>query len=165
MKRFRSKVNTNIDDFKKNHQEMLALVVQLQERLKLSLNQGPDDLVARHLKAGRLLARDRVELLLDQDSPFLELMPLAGWEQDCALGGSIVSGIGLVSGVECLISASVPTIKGGSVNEVTLAKSARIAQIAAENNLPSISLIQSAGADLSQQASLPLCRCGRCAYA
>lgn len=161
MQVFKSKVNTSVPDFKANHDGLLALCNQLQERLRLSLDQGPAPLVARHVKGGKLLARDRIELLLDQDSPFLELMPLAGWDQDAALGGSIVAGIGLVSGVECLISASVPTIKGGAVNEITLAKTARLSQIANENCLPSISLVQSAGADLSQQEKVRpgLCVC------
>lgn len=100
-------------------------------------------------------ARDRLELLLDEDSPFLELMAFAGWDQeDTATGASLVSGIGLVCGVECLVSSNVATIKGGSLNESTLAKSGRLADIADENHLPSISLIQSAGADLRQQAKV-----------
>ena len=93
-----------------------------------------------------------MELLLDEDSPFLELLPLAGLNQPgTAAGASLVAGIGLVCGVECIVSANVPTIKGGSINEATALKSARIAEIARENRLPSVSLIQSAGADLSQQ--------------
>jgi acyl-CoA carboxylase subunit beta len=101
---------------------------------------------------GQLLARDRVELLLDEDSPFLELCALAGFEQEgMSDGGSTVAGIGLVCGVECVVSANVPTLKGGSVNEATLVKGARIAEIAWENRLPLVNLIQSAGADLSQQ--------------
>lgn len=67
------------------------------------------------MKAGKLLARERINLLLDEDSPFLELMPLAGLGQDdTPVGGGIVAGIGLVSGVECIVSASVYTIKGGN---------------------------------------------------
>ena len=90
------------------------------------------------------IARDRIELLLDEDSPFLELMPLAGYGQEnSAPGASLVAGIGLVSGVECVITASVNTIKGGSLNEATLIKSGRLSEIAMENRLPTISLIQS----------------------
>lgn len=100
-------------------------------------------------------ARERIELLLDEDSPFLELMPLAGLGQDeTAVGASLVAGIGLVNGVECMVSASVATIKGGSLNEVTLLKSARLAEIAEENGLPAIGLVQSAGADLRHQAKV-----------
>ncbi len=108
--------------------------------------------------------------MLDEDSPFLELMPLAGWGQkdNPPIGGSVVAGIGLVwysnshphkysvllfaryvltlvreSGVLCMVSASVPTIKGGAVNKVTLAKGARLSEIAFLNRLPSINLTQS----------------------
>lgn len=90
------------------------------------------------------IARDRVELLLDEDTPFLELLPLAGYgQEDTAPGASLIAGIGIVSGVECLITSSVSTIKGGSLNESTLWKSSRIAEIGMENRLPTISLIQS----------------------
>eukprot|EP01117_Protostelium_nocturnum_P010763 TRINITY_DN387_c0_g1_i1.p1 TRINITY_DN387_c0_g1~~TRINITY_DN387_c0_g1_i1.p1 ORF type:complete len:518 (+),score=165.26 TRINITY_DN387_c0_g1_i1:1807-3360(+) len=132
---------------------MDPLVQQLQERLAESLSQGSDSSIEKHLKRGRLLARDRVELLLDEDSPFLELCPLAGWGQkDATLGGSVVVGIGLVCGVECIVSASVPTIKGGSVNHVSVEKGRRIAEISIENRLPVINMIESGGADLTQQS-------------
>ena len=94
----KSKANPQSDEFKKNHEEMLALVQELQQRLKEdALYQGRPKDIERHLKRGQLLARDRVELVLDEDSPFLELMPLAGYGQDnSTTGGSIVAGLGLV---------------------------------------------------------------------
>lgn len=138
-----------------NYQQMQKLCSTLKENLKLSTIQGKEKYLARHLERGKLLARDRVELLLDVDSPFLELMPLAGWEQeDMTLGGSIVAGLGVVSGVLCLINANVPTEKGGALNEMSLLKSARLDQIAQENKLPMIYLTESAGADLPQQAKI-----------
>jgi len=153
LERFHSKINTKTEEFRKNHEEMLKLVEELQERLQTSLNQGPAHALEKHLRAGKLLARDRIELVLDEDSPFLELMPLAGWDQkDATIGGSIVAGIGLVSGFECLISASVPTMKGGAMNHVSIEKSQRLAEIALENRLPILSMIQSGGADLTQQS-------------
>eukprot|EP01100_Stratorugosa_tubuloviscum_P003582 TRINITY_DN186_c0_g2_i1.p1 TRINITY_DN186_c0_g2~~TRINITY_DN186_c0_g2_i1.p1 ORF type:complete len:569 (-),score=297.49 TRINITY_DN186_c0_g2_i1:13-1674(-) len=152
LKSFKSQINTNSDEFQQNYKEMKVLVEELEQRLEESLSQGPKRNIEKHLKAGQLLARERVELILDEDSPFLELMPLAGWGQEnVSLGGSVVIGIGLVSGVECMVSASVPTIKGGAINEISVLKSLRAAQIAIENCLPCISLIQTAGADLTQQ--------------
>eukprot|EP00027_Filamoeba_sp_ATCC50430_P012275 CAMPEP_0168578114 /NCGR_PEP_ID=MMETSP0413-20121227/21157_1 /TAXON_ID=136452 /ORGANISM="Filamoeba nolandi, Strain NC-AS-23-1" /LENGTH=484 /DNA_ID=CAMNT_0008611933 /DNA_START=15 /DNA_END=1466 /DNA_ORIENTATION=- len=134
---------------------MTALVEDLQQKLKESLGQGSKSSIEKHIKSGKLLARDRVEMVLDEDSPFLEVCPLAGWNQkNGSLGGSIVAGIGLVCGVECMITSSVPTIKGGSVNPVTSAKSKRIGEIVMENRLPVISMVQSGGADLTQQSEV-----------
>lgn len=97
-------------------------------------------------------ARERIELLLDEDSPFLELCALAGYDQDdMTLGGSIVAGIGLVSGVLCIVSSNVPTMAGGAMNEAGVLKAGRIHQIAMQNRLPTITLTQSAGANLQQQ--------------
>ncbi|EIE82164.1 hypothetical protein RO3G_06869 [Rhizopus delemar RA 99-880] len=97
-------------------------------------------------------ARERIELLLDEDSPFLELCALAGYDQDdMTLGGSVVNGIGLVNGVICMISANVPTMAGGASNEVSVLKSGRSHQIAMQNRLPTVTLTQSAGANLQQQ--------------
>ncbi|KAK3844693.1 MAG: ClpP/crotonase-like domain-containing protein, partial [Linnemannia gamsii] len=98
-------------------------------------------------------ARDRLELLLDDDSPFMELCPLAGYGQDdMTIGGSQVAGIGLVCGVECMVSANVPTLQGGASNATTLARGERLGRIAWENRLPHIQLVQSAGANLAQQS-------------
>ncbi|CAG8516558.1 5393_t:CDS:2 [Gigaspora rosea] len=127
----------------------------LNERLNLAVKQGPNKAIEQHLKRGQLLVRDRIDLLLDEDSPFLELCPLAGWGQDgMTLGGSSVAGIGLVCGVECLISGNVPTLFGGSSNEVSVAKGARINTIACQNRLPLIQLIQTGGAKLEQQSKV-----------
>lgn len=138
-----------------NYKAMLELCGELKNNLRLSTLQGQEKYVERHQKRGKLLARDRVEMLLDQDSPFLELMPLAGFEQeDMTLGGSIVAGLGIVSGVLCLINANVPTQKGGALNEISLLKAKRLDEIAFENRLPILYLTESAGADLPQQAKI-----------
>ncbi|KAF0403453.1 acetyl-CoA carboxylase [Gigaspora margarita] len=143
------------DKYHKNYNEMLNLVETLNERLNLAVKQGPNKAIEQHLKRGQLLVRDRIDLLLDEDSPFLELCPLAGWDQDgMTLGGSSVAGIGLVCGVECLISGNVPTLFGGSSNEVSVAKGARINTIACQNRLPLIQLIQTGGAKLEQQSKV-----------
>jgi acetyl-CoA carboxylase carboxyltransferase component len=102
-----------------------------------------------------LLARERIELLLDEDSPFLELCPLAGYGRDSfALGGTLTAGIGLVCGKLCLIMANIPTIKGGSVDQVTLQKGMRLNEIAMENRLPVVYLVESAGANLPEQSKI-----------
>ena len=144
IKRFRSLVNKNAGEFKKNYEAMSDLVDELNKKLEESRWEGKKEHTERYRKSGRLLARERIELLLDEDSPFLELLALAGNGQDGSTSGaSLVSGIGLVCGIECMITSNVYTIKGGTMNEASLFKSARIAEISMENRLPSISLIQS----------------------
>ncbi len=116
---------------------------------------GGDKYNQRHLAAGKLLPRQRVELLLDRDSYFLELCPLAGKDVPGHVpGASLIGGIGRVSGVECVISASESTVKGGAMSEMSVWKSARLAEIAEANRLPSISMIESAGADLPNQSKI-----------
>ncbi|KAF9973769.1 Acetyl-coenzyme A carboxylase carboxyl transferase subunit beta 2, partial [Modicella reniformis] len=149
----KSKVNTKSPEFIANYKEMLALVDQLNERLEEATFQGSDRLLALHHKRGSLLARDRIELLLDEDSPFMEICPLAGYGQDdMTIGGSQVAGIGLVCGVECMVTVNVPTLQGGASNATTLARGERLGHIAWENRLPQIQLVQSAGANLAQQS-------------
>tara|TARA_R110002096_G_scaffold299503_1_gene493914 strand:- start:11925 stop:13547 length:1623 start_codon:yes stop_codon:yes gene_type:complete len=116
---------------------------------------GGEKYTERHLQKGKLLPRERVELLLDQDSHFLELCPIAGYNiSGHSPGSSIIGGIGVVSGVECLISANDSTIKGGAVSEYGVTKSARLSEIAEQNRLPSIHLTESAGADLPNQSKI-----------
>ncbi|KAG0324231.1 hypothetical protein BGZ99_002063 [Dissophora globulifera] len=151
----KSKINTKSPEYIANYKEMHEMVDTLNERLKEATFEGSDRLKALHHQRGSILARDRVELLLDDDSPFLEICPLAGYGQDdMTLGGSNVAGIGLVCGVECMISANVPTLQGGAANTTTVARGERIGRIAWENRLPQISLVQSAGANLQQQSSV-----------
>ncbi|KAI9188714.1 hypothetical protein H9P43_000135 [Blastocladiella emersonii ATCC 22665] len=155
---FETAVSTESDQYKANRAEMSGLVATLHERLRLATEQGRPKDVKRHLDRGQLLARDRyfdIDLVLDEGSPCLELMPLAGWGQDdMSLGGSAIVVLGFVEGIECLVSASVPTIAGGSNNEVTVLKSLRAQEIARECRLPFVNLVQSAGANLTQQAKV-----------
>jgi acyl-CoA carboxylase subunit beta len=110
--------------------------------------------VERHHARGKLTARERIELLVDPDSPFLELSPLAAWGSAFTVGASTVAGIGVVEGVECLVVANDPTVKGGTSNPWTLKKILRANQIAFENRLPVISLVESGGADLPTQKEI-----------
>ena len=115
---------------------------------------GGQKYVDRHHARGKLTARERIELLLDPGSAFLELSPLAGWGSDFTIGASLVTGIGVVEGVECMVTANDPTVKGGASNPWTVKKAFRAAQIAEENNLPTISLVESGGADLPTQKEI-----------
>ncbi|GGQ05022.1 acyl-CoA carboxylase subunit beta [Streptomyces roseolilacinus] len=130
---------------------MLARLAELDEEHAKVLAGGGARYVARHRARGKLLARERVELLLDEDTPFLELSPLAAWGSDHPVGASLVTGIGTVEGVECLITANDPTVRGGASNPWTLRKALRANEIAFANRLPVISLVESGGADLASQ--------------
>ena len=132
---------------------MLAKIDALHEEQRKAVEAG-GKYIQRHRDRGKLTARERIELLLDEGSAFLELQPLIGWGSDFALGGSMVTGIGVVEGVECMIVANDPTVKGGALNPFSLRKSFRAAEIAAQNGLPSINLTESGGADLPTQKDI-----------
>ncbi|MEU3184516.1 carboxyl transferase domain-containing protein [Streptomyces sp. NPDC006923] len=137
------------------HREaMLAKLAALDTEHAKALAGGGEKYAARHRARGKLLVRERVELLLDLDTPFLELSPLAAWGSDYPVGASIVTGIGVVEGVECLITANDPTVRGGASNPWTLKKALRAHEIARANRLPVISLVESGGADLPSQKDI-----------
>ncbi|KAI8067806.1 ClpP/crotonase-like domain-containing protein [Gongronella butleri] len=147
-----SVVSKTSEEYKNNVEEWQRLLDELKERLQEATNEGKAKHIALHKKRGQLSARERLELLLDEDSPFLELAALAGYGQDdMTLGGSVVSGIGLVCGVLCVVSAHVATMAGGAMNETSALKGGRIHEIAMTNRLPTVTLVQSAGANLQQQ--------------
>lgn len=142
--------------FIENRQANLVAAATLERALADTRSGGGERYNARHLERGKLLPRERVELLLDRDAPFLEIAPLAGFGIGAGVkaGASIVGGVGVVSGVECLISCTESTVKGGAMNEYSVAKSRRLAQISEENGLPAIHLVESAGADLPNQSKI-----------
>jgi acetyl-CoA carboxylase carboxyltransferase component len=133
---------------------MSAKLAELDGELAKALAGGGPKYVERHHARGKLTARERIELLLDPDSPFLELCPLAAYGTEFQVGASIVTGIGVVEGVECLLVASDPTVKGGTSNPWTLKKILRASQVALENRLPVINLVESGGADLPTQKEI-----------
>ncbi len=137
-----------------NREAMLDKLADLDAQHAVAVAGGGEKYVARHHARGKLTARERIELLLDPGSAFLELSPLAGWGSDFTVGASVVTGIGVVEGVECMISANDPTVKGGASNPWTVKKVFRASQIAEENNLPTISLVESGGADLPTQKEI-----------
>jgi len=156
MRPLSSKINTSGTAFKENQIAMLELVKELEKHMEGSRFQGKEKSIARARKRGKFLARERIELLLDQDSPFLELLPLAGMKKSGGFGagGTNVSGIGLVAGKLCLINSNVGTRKGGSVDYATVFKGLRIGQIIRECKLTSINLVESGGANLPDQAKI-----------
>ncbi len=148
----KTQVDRRDDVFQKNVEENSKSLELLSAALEKARAGGGEKYVKRHQDAGKLLPRERVELLLDRDSHFLELCAIAGHDVDGhATGASSIGGIGVVSGVECLITASEATVKGGAINELGVQKTRRLAEIAEQNRLPGISVIESAGADLPNQ--------------
>ncbi len=150
----RSHVDVRSEAYAANRAAMadaLAEIARLQQR---AVDGGGERAVARLRSRGKLLPRERVELLLDPGSPFLELSPLAGFGTDDPIGAGLVTGIGVVSGVECVVSASDPTVKGGAQGPSSVAKGLRAMEIARVNRLPLVSLTESAGADLPKQAEI-----------
>ena len=148
------RVDRSSSEYRANREAMLGWLADIDEQLALVRAGGGERYVERHRGRGKMLARERVELLLDRDSPFLELSPLAAWGTDYAVGASLVTGIGVVSGVECVVTANDPTVRGGSTNPYTMRKSNRAADIALENRLPVVSLVESGGADLPTQSEI-----------
>jgi 3-methylcrotonyl-CoA carboxylase beta subunit len=138
---------------KTNRESMNALVADLRERLATARLGGPERSRQRHVAAGKLLPRDRVERLLDPGTAFLELSPLAatGMYDDEAPAAGMITGIGRVSGTECVIVANDATVKGGSYYPLTVKKHLRAQEIALENHLPCIYLVDSGGAFLPRQ--------------
>ncbi len=154
MERFKSKISTKSQDFRENYENSLQLVKQLRERLELVRQGGPPKAREKHISRGKLLPRERIAKLCDKDTPFLELSPLAAWdmydnEAPCA---GIITGIGIVKGRECLIIANDATVKGGTYFPMTIKKHVRAQEIALQNRLPCIYLVDSGGIFLPYQS-------------
>jgi acyl-CoA carboxylase subunit beta len=140
--------------YRANRSANLRLLEELAEQLARARAGGGQRYVDRHRARGKLLARERVELLVDRDGAFLELSPLAAWGSDFPVGASGVTGVGVVAGVECVVTASDPTVRGGATNPFGLKKTLRAMEIAERNRLPLVQLIESSGADLPTQAEI-----------
>jgi len=133
---------------------MLEKLADLDAEHAKAVAGGGEKYVDRHHQRGKLMPRERIELLVDPGSAFLELSPLAGWGSDFTVGASVVTGIGVIEGVECMITANDPSVKGGASNPWTVKKIFRASQIAEENNLPTVALVESGGADLPTQKEI-----------
>ena len=149
-----TKIDPRSEEYQENRAAMEAKLVEFEALMEQARQGGGEKYIQRHRDRGKLLARERIELLIDQDSPFLELSTLAAWGTDKRLGANVVTGIGVVEGVECAILAHDPTSQAGSMNRYSVAKTLRIMDIARENRLPLINLVESGGADLPDQAEV-----------
>jgi 3-methylcrotonyl-CoA carboxylase beta subunit len=153
-----TQLNARSEDFKANAAAMRLLVDDLNAKLEKIALGGGEDARNKHLSRGKLLPRDRVERLLDPGTPFLEIAPLAALGMypdkgghDAAPGAGMIAGIGRVAGVECLIVCNDATVKGGTYYPLTVKKHLRAQEIAAQNRLPCIYLVDSGGANLPNQ--------------
>jgi len=148
-----SRVNTRSQDFTDNAQAMQAQIDDLASVAAKTAKGGSDAARAKHVARGKLLPRDRVERLIDPGSPFLELSPLAahGMYGDEAPGAGIITGIGRIEGTECVVVCNDATVKGGTYYPMTVKKHLRAQEIAQQNRLPCVYLVDSGGANLPRQ--------------
>ena len=143
-----SKIDRRSDQYLQNTQDMLDLMEQV-ESLHAEVEAGGGEEAMARLKARQKMpVRERIALVLDEDAPFLEISPLAGWCSNVTVGSGFIVGIGVVSGIECLILGHDPSVRAGAFNEFNQKKLMRGLEIARENRLPYIQLVESAGADL-----------------
>ncbi len=151
-----SKINPDDPSFAENRAYMESLVNELQGNLTRVKGGGGEKAVKKHEKRGKLFVRDRIEKLIDSDSPFLEFSALAAWGmyENQAPGAGVVTGIGRIEGRACVIVANDATVKGGTYFPITVKKHLRAQEIAHENHLPCIYLVDSGGAFLSLQADV-----------
>ncbi len=154
MERIESRIKADSDEFRQNREANLALVNRLRAEIERLRAGGPEPARQRHVERGKLLVRDRVRHLLDPGSPFLELSPLAayGMYGDEAPAAGLITGIGRIHGREAMVLANDATVKGGTLYPITVKKHLRAQEIALENRLPCVYLVDSGGAFLPLQA-------------
>ncbi|WP_338846502.1 carboxyl transferase domain-containing protein [Massilia sp. W12] len=153
-----SKLNSRSEDFKANAQAMQSVVDDLRQKIALIEQGGGEQARAKHVARGKLLPRERVQMLLDPGAPFLEFSQMAAWDmyQDekgvaAAPAAGIITGIGRIAGIECVIVCNDATVKGGTYYPMTVKKHLRAQEIAEQNNLPCVYLVDSGGANLPNQ--------------
>ena len=156
MTTLRSNVDLRSTTYLANRETMLSHIGHMESLIAEAVDGGGEKYQQRHHNRGRLLVRERIELLVDPDSPFLELSPTAAAGTEFNVGAALVTGIGTISGTECVILASDPTVRGGSMNPITVTKILRALTICRENRLPMVYLVESGGADLPHQLDLYL---------
>ncbi|MGA8817513.1 MAG: carboxyl transferase domain-containing protein, partial [Xanthobacteraceae bacterium] len=151
-----SSIDTGSNEFRANQAAMRALVEELEQTRAKAAGGGPPRARERHLSRGKLLPRERVMTLLDAGAPFLELSPLAahGIYDDAIHGAGLITGIGRVASRECVIVCNDSTIKGGTYYPLTVKKHLRAQEIARDNRLPCIYLVDSGGANLPHQTEV-----------
>ena len=153
MDRLQSRVNSSDAAFKSNHEHNSALLDTLRDRLETAQQGGGGKYVEKHRSRGKALPRERISAICDPGTPFLELSPLAAFElyDGKASSAGVVTGIGVVHGRECLFVANDATVKGGSYYPMTVKKHIRAQEVAEDNHLPCIYLVDSGGAFLPMQ--------------
>ncbi len=149
----KSKIDTNSGEFKKNKSEFVKILDEFRSILKENTKGGSDRAIAKHKERNKLLARERINLLVDSNTPFLELSSLAAYNQydNGFPSAGIVTGIGVVHGRETMIIANDATVKGGSYMRFTIKKHLRAQEIAMENKLTCVYMVDSGGAFLPEQ--------------
>jgi acetyl-CoA carboxylase carboxyltransferase component len=143
-----STLDTSSDSFQKNRADMLEQVGVIDELLDEAAAGGGEKAMERMRSRGKLPVRERIANVLDPDSPFLEISALAGYDSDYTIGGGMVVGIGVIAGTECLIMANDPSVLGGALTLYSAKKWMRALEIARDNQIPYVSFVESAGADL-----------------
>ena len=156
MFRIESKIKISSPEFQQNRVEFLKLLGQYNEILATAREGGPGQAVLRHKERGKLLARERIDLLVDRNTPFIELSPLAayGLYENGFPSAGIITGIGVIYGKEVMIVANDATVKGGTYVKETIKKHVRAQEIAMENRLPCVYLVDSGGVFLPEQANV-----------
>ncbi|MBT5332482.1 MAG: acyl-CoA carboxylase subunit beta, partial [Gammaproteobacteria bacterium] len=147
-----SKLDTRADIFQQNKSDMLETLTELQDLYDKAAEGGGAEAVARIRKRGKMPIRERIANILDRDSSFLEISPLAAWRSPYDLGSGFVVGIGVIEGVECVILGHDPSVRAGAFNPFNSKKLMRGLEIARENRLPYVQFVESAGADLRGEA-------------
>jgi len=147
-----SKLDTRADIFQHNKSDMLETLAELQVLYDEAAEGGGTEAVARIRKRGKMPIRERIANVLDRDSSFLEISPLAAWRSPYDLGSGFVVGIGVIEGIECVILGHDPSVRAGAFNPFNSKKLMRGLEIARENRLPYVQFVESAGADLRGEA-------------
>ena len=150
---FKSKLNKSSDQFEKNKSSMLSMLEEIDELLDEAELGGGEHHKERLAKRGKLPVRERVFHFLDPDSPFLEISGLAAFKSDYPVGGGAIAGIGVSSGIECIIFANDPTVLAGAMHFYSVKKWMRAMQIARDSRLPFIQFVESAGGDLRPRSN------------
>ncbi|MBN2542275.1 methylcrotonoyl-CoA carboxylase [bacterium] len=154
MERIKTKIDVNNQEFKERKEFHLGLTRKLSEKINKVMEGGPEKYRKKHLERGKILVRDRIELLLDRNTPFLEFNPLAAYNmyENSAPSAGIITGIGRVKGHEVMVVANDATVKGGTYFPITIKKHVRAQEIAMQNHLPCVYLVDSGGIFLPHQS-------------
>jgi len=148
MAQLESRLDTGSETFKKNRADMLEMLATLEELQQEAGKGGGAEAIERLRSRGKMPIRDRIALALDPDTPFLEVSPIAAWRSPYAVGSGFVVGIGVISGIECVILGHDPSVRAGAFNPFNSKKLMRGLELARDNRLPYVQFVESAGADL-----------------